>query len=74
MGSFSSKDRTSIRVVRVHETTLEVQGTRLSPKKKGYRQSPAAVTSTQSNKVIAEGRAIESLTVDVRTQECKNEQ
>ena len=35
MGSISSKDRTSIHVVRVEETTLEVQGRRLSPKKKG---------------------------------------
>jgi hypothetical protein len=35
MGSFSSKDkRTSIRVVQVKETTLEIQGTRLSPKAK----------------------------------------
>ena len=39
MGSFSSKGKhTSIRVVQVRETTLEVQGTRLSPKVKRPRQ------------------------------------
>ena len=48
MGSFASKDRTSIRVVRVQETTLEVQGTRLSPKKKGVRQTTTTTTTSQS--------------------------
>ncbi|ELU10056.1 hypothetical protein CAPTEDRAFT_193359 [Capitella teleta] len=51
MGSFSSKDkRTSIRVVQVKETTLEIQGTRLSPKAKKTTKTIKQAGSSREEK------------------------
>ena len=50
MGSFSSKDKQTVRVVQVRETTLEVQGRRMSPKTKRNRKDEKNESKQQASR------------------------
>ena len=50
MGSFSSKDKQTVRVVQIKETTLEVQGKRMSPKAKRNRKDEKNESKQQASR------------------------